>query len=1298
MTRVQPRATPSQVHTPARRRPRGGIRAGWWVGIAVMLAAGLAERNAVVHPAAVAAALPQEAAAVPTAELSGTITDLASGHPLAGARARAGGRVVLTGPDGRFSLTLPVAIYQVQIDAEGYGGATAIDQRVGDGGLFLDLGLPPYDPDPLASRAIVLHLQAADGAAADGLAAPTRALDVAPLSPAEQERGASEAPGSETASGSTPAPEAGPVVSQALSAATLADRPLAAVPSMIRVWMPDGQIVAMDTDTYLKGVVPAEMGYVFRRGFEALKAQAVASRSYAATSCLPESAGDPERCEPGLDANVDTTTRTQVWRPVHYDIADAAVDATSDQVATSAGVIVPTLYFARAVGRTTDSEASPCCGGRAWPQLRSVASPDPFAQARGHGAGMSQEGAAVLADWGTTFDEIIGYYYRGTEVAPMPASPLDGPVPAPRNASLPAPPPDGPLPSTDQAGDASPEVPAAAPAVAAPAPAAPPVRSGEATLDPSEWPAVSVNAVALAEMLPEDRIDRGPPFARPDLIPPDDQPTTPPTVIEGDVVRADFPFMALGARWTGAVPPGGEVHLAVRTSRDGLSWSDWTPLLDAESDARQDGAGSASMAYSATGETATGGTAAGEVADGGAIGREAGDAPASGEAAGDDVQDRWSRLLIARGRYVQPRLILESAGPTELPDIERLDLHYFNSDAGPTAPNGTLSIQSTADAAGPPIVSRAAWGADERKRFDTGGREIWPPVYTEPRAQIIHHTVTTNDPADPAAVVRAIYQYHAVTQGWGDIGYNFLVDHRGNIYEGRFGGERSGRIVQGGHALQYNANTIGAALLGTFTGAGDRPSAAAETALVELLASRGVRYAIDPVAPVTLAGTRFSHRVMGHRDALPGHTVCPGDGGYSRVPAIRNAVAVRMGELGAAPTPTRTALPPTPTPVSPTATRVPPTPTPWPPAPSATPLPGTCANLVADGDFERENALWRRNRAYYTRWDAYRGQVALFVGLRGDDPDQGQTFASAAQTIRLPAAPGRLRLAFAARTQGDGADARVVRVLDAAGAPIAIGRIDLPATSGWQTYSYDLTTALAGRAGQDIQLYFGVINNGDGQRSYVRLDDVVLEHCPPGAPTSTPSPVPPVALTPDCRDVLAGGDFEAEAIPGWSLSGDHPAVRIADPVHAGAGALRLGLVDPASDGFGYAAASRPFTLPVDAVTATLSLWLRAPAHSPEDAFVVELRRPVDGTRQILVGPAIDAQTETWLRREVRLPAWAAGSELELYLAVLNRGQAGAGGGVTAVAVDDVALEICRYPGRAVLPWAGALRPATAAYP
>jgi hypothetical protein len=85
----------------------------------------------------------------------------------------------------------------------------------------------------------------------------------------------------------------------------------------------------------------------------------------------------------------------------------------------------------------------------------------------------------------------------------------------------------------------------------------------------------------------------------------------------------------------------------------------------------------------------------------------------------------------------------------------------------------------------PAVIPRAGWGANESLRYDSSGKEIWPPAFWPIQKLIVHHTDTQNGDPDPAATVRSIYYYHAVTQGWGDIGYNFLIDESGRIYEGR---------------------------------------------------------------------------------------------------------------------------------------------------------------------------------------------------------------------------------------------------------------------------------------------------------------------------------------------------------------------------------------------------------------------------------------------------------------------------------------------------------------------------------
>src|SRR5919197_457383 len=95
-------------------------------------------------------------------------------------------------------------------------------------------------------------------------------------------------------------------------------------------------------------------------------------------------------------------------------------------------------------------------------------------------------------------------------------------------------------------------------------------------------------------------------------------------------------------------------------------------------------------------------------------------------------------------------------------------------DRGRRTPDASSSSVSQ-----PRVISRAEWGADESLM-------TWAPEFQVTQKLIIHHTATQNDDPDPTATIRSIYRYHAVMQGWGDIGYNFLVDEAGNVYEGRY--------------------------------------------------------------------------------------------------------------------------------------------------------------------------------------------------------------------------------------------------------------------------------------------------------------------------------------------------------------------------------------------------------------------------------------------------------------------------------------------------------------------------------
>ena len=110
----------------------------------------------------------------------------------------------------------------------------------------------------------------------------------------------------------------------------------------------------------------------------------------------------------------------------------------------------------------------------------------------------------------------------------------------------------------------------------------------------------------------------------------------------------------------------------------------------------------------------------------------------------------------------------------------------------------------------PVIYSRAQWGADEKLR-DNGSLH-----YFEVHAGFVHHTVNANDYSrkQVPALMRSIYAYHTQSKGWSDIGYNFLVDRFGRIWEGRFGGVD--RPVVGAHTLGYNDYAFAMSAIGNY--------------------------------------------------------------------------------------------------------------------------------------------------------------------------------------------------------------------------------------------------------------------------------------------------------------------------------------------------------------------------------------------------------------------------------------------------------------------------------------------------
>jgi hypothetical protein len=292
-----------------------------------------------------------------------------------------------------------------------------------------------------------------------------------------------------------------------------------------------------------------------------------------------------------------------------------------------------------------------------------------------------------------------------------------------------------------------------------------------------------------------------------------------------------------------------DAHVTIRTSMDGETWSEWFTL------------------------------------------------PMAGAAGDVSARNLISEpCWVGEGRYVQ----FADGGP-----VSNLKLVFVNSlgetsvaDRVQSAIGGLATtiaglVRPQAADAGttqPKIVTRAQWGADESwRRAD--------PEYAPVKMAFIHHTVSGNSysRSQAPAVVRGIYRYHVYGADFNDIGYNFLIDRYGTIYEGRYGGITQGVI--GAQTLGFNTNSTGVALIGTYSSAS--PPSAAATSLKRLLAWKLDVHHVNPNSTATLtcrASEKYDEgqtvrfkTISGHRDA--NFTSCPGYPTYAKLPSIRSAVA-----------------------------------------------------------------------------------------------------------------------------------------------------------------------------------------------------------------------------------------------------------------------------------------------------------------------------------------------------------------------------------------------------------------------
>jgi hypothetical protein len=244
----------------------------------------------------------------------------------------------------------------------------------------------------------------------------------------------------------------------------------------------------------------------------------------------------------------------------------------------------------------------------------------------------------------------------------------------------------------------------------------------------------------------------------------------------------------------------------------------------------------------------------------------------------------YSQLFFAPAdsRYVQVRRV---------PGLTAVGLHFFNPGDTPTAPKNQEKdrVQSRTPTYCPcPLgdyQQRDDWCPDGTCPVDA------TPAPTSVTHLIVHHSAGTNQANDWAAVVRSIWDFHVNVRGWDDIGYNWLIDPNGELYQGR------GDNVRGAHFCGTNTGTVGVCVLGDFTTS--VPTDEAKDVLARLLAWKSCDVDAGPLGTSFHAssGLQLMH-ISGHRDGCS--TACPGDAFYPQLPDIRQAVADRIANQCAA--------------------------------------------------------------------------------------------------------------------------------------------------------------------------------------------------------------------------------------------------------------------------------------------------------------------------------------------------------------------------------------------------------------
>ncbi|NJP07351.1 MAG: N-acetylmuramoyl-L-alanine amidase [Chloroflexaceae bacterium] len=262
----------------------------------------------------------------------------------------------------------------------------------------------------------------------------------------------------------------------------------------------------------------------------------------------------------------------------------------------------------------------------------------------------------------------------------------------------------------------------------------------------------------------------------------------------------------------------------------------------------------------------------------------------------DGTEVFWSQVIYAGAdaRFWQVRATLNPLDDGSLPVLRQVDVNTVD---GRYAQDSETAVSpksyQLADLSKPPVMSRSGWGCP-----DGQGSRV-PPAYYPVKHMVVHHTVDANSLTSRESNwgdrVRAIWSFHTLTRGWGDVGYNYLVAPDGTIFEGRSGGDDAVGFHDTG-----NYGSMGVSMIGTYDTVS--PTGLAQESLVSLLAWKANQKGIDPLGSSYYYGCDISYycsapgavifNIAGHRHVYS--TGCPGNATAALLPSIRNRVRERL--------------------------------------------------------------------------------------------------------------------------------------------------------------------------------------------------------------------------------------------------------------------------------------------------------------------------------------------------------------------------------------------------------------------